>query len=57
MMDEAEPWDNDEKGHKELTYVYLTKNEIVESLSLTHTDTFGQMGILVLRIVGLPTLL
>jgi hypothetical protein len=71
MMDEAEQWNNDHEGHRELTHVYLTKNEIMESLSLSlslyiyiyiylylsHTNVFGRMGILVLRIVGLPTLL
>jgi hypothetical protein len=65
MMDEAEQWNNDQEGHRELTHVYLTKNEIMESLSLyiyiylylSHTNVFGRMDILVLRIIGLPTLL
>jgi hypothetical protein len=34
MMDEAEQWNNDQEGHRELTHVYLTKNETMESLSL-----------------------
>jgi hypothetical protein len=52
MMDEAEWWDNDDKGHKELTHVYV-KNEIVdESLSLSLSGAFGQMRILVLRMLA-----
>jgi hypothetical protein len=34
MMDEAEQWNNDHEGHRELTHVYLTKTETMESLSI-----------------------